>query len=195
MENVYQAPQSVVADETVVKAPFYIVSQAKFLLLYVATFGLYAIYWFYRHWSEHRHLTKAKIWPVPRSIFSIFFCHSLFRKFDETAAQGQQQTIYRAEPLATVFVLGQIGQTVFDRLSAKEIGDPWTLILSLVCFVLLSWAMFRAQRVANLACDDPGGGSNASLGVGNVIWLILGGLAWAFFGFGIYAVITDMPLE
>ena len=195
MENLYQAPQAALADEVVAKSRFYVVGQAKFLMLYVATFGLYGIYWFYRHWAEYRQHSGEKLWPVPRSIFAIFFAHSLFSKFDEAVDQGNWAERYQATPMATVFVLSQILQTVCDRLSANEIGMPFTLLASLAFLGLICWSLYRAQRVANHACGDPLGEGNASLGVANVIWMILGGLAWLMFAFGLWVILSGAPIE
>lgn len=77
--NLYEAPQSTLSDvESLEDKEFYVVSIKKFTILFMATFGFYSIYWFYRNWKMSKAKYRDDIWPVARGIFSIFFVHSLF---------------------------------------------------------------------------------------------------------------------
>jgi hypothetical protein len=64
------------------KMEFYAVSQKKFLIMYIGTLGLYSVYWFYKHWSLYKKSENEEMWPIMRSIFQIFFTHSLFSLFE-----------------------------------------------------------------------------------------------------------------
>ena len=81
--NLYAPPASEIRGESPAGAlqahTFYVVSIPKFCVLYVATFGVYGLYWFYMHWQRYRrgHGQHESIWPVPRALFSIFFTHAL----------------------------------------------------------------------------------------------------------------------
>ncbi|HWR95878.1 MAG TPA: hypothetical protein VN248_04015, partial [Arenimonas sp.] len=67
-------------DKAVVRAaPFYVVSLQKLVLLQVLTFGFYGILWFYWHFRRLKEYYRDDSWPVMRSIFAVFFTHTLFR--------------------------------------------------------------------------------------------------------------------
>ena len=44
---------------------FYVVSKTKFVVLFLATLGVYAVFWFYRNWRMYREHTGQKLWPTP----------------------------------------------------------------------------------------------------------------------------------
>lgn len=50
---------------------FYVVSTRKFAILFLATLGLYWIYWFYKNWDRYKDKwpyaseVGSTIWPVP----------------------------------------------------------------------------------------------------------------------------------
>lgn len=74
-DNPYKAPESDLELAVAgTEKQFYVVSIRKFTILFFMTLGLYTIYWFYSHWNEYKLYSGKKIWPAPRSIFSIFFC-------------------------------------------------------------------------------------------------------------------------
>ncbi|HET6900524.1 MAG TPA: DUF4339 domain-containing protein, partial [Vicinamibacteria bacterium] len=67
---------------------WFLVGEVKLALMVVATLGLYQLYWFYKQWDRVRDAGES-VAPVPRSIFSIVFCYSLFRRImDSTHAAG-----------------------------------------------------------------------------------------------------------
>lgn len=54
-EAVYQAPNSeLLADQEEQGKEFYIVSTAKFVVLFLSTLGWYGTYWFYRNWQAFK---------------------------------------------------------------------------------------------------------------------------------------------
>ena len=53
---------------------FHHIAPWKFLVMSVATFGLYEMYWCYRCWQYVERMGSRNIWPIARGIFcSIFF--------------------------------------------------------------------------------------------------------------------------
>ncbi len=75
-DEIYKPPESDLTSGLEQQAHrYFIVSRPKLAVLYLATLGLYLIYWFYGNWRNFRDATGQKLWPVPRSIFYILFTH------------------------------------------------------------------------------------------------------------------------
>ena len=174
------------SDEDVVFiAPtFYVVSRKKLAILYLATLGLYGIYWFYKNWSNYKNCSSDKfnvdrsIWPVARGIFSIFFTHALFREIKAYGRDKEALAEWNNEMLATQVVLFMIAANVLDRLSARSIGSPYTDIGSVLIVVPLLGLLLSAQHMINIACGDPDGKSNSRLTNANYVWIALGLIFW-----------------
>ena len=185
--NFYAPPQAQIADpvDAIKVAPFYIVSERKYLLLFFATLGMYSLYWFWRHWKLHKIDKNLKIWPAPRAVFQIFFAHSLNREIDFLLERNQQRFVWSPNALATVFVVFTIVSNIADRLSWRGIGSPYSDLVSLATLLPLGYCLFRTQRAANIACGDPDAVENRHLTAANYLWLTLGMLFWALILLGL----------
>ncbi|OZG71791.1 hypothetical protein BTA51_19375 [Hahella sp. CCB-MM4] len=194
--NVYEAPKTDLLTSEEKKSSnsqFYIVSIRKFLFLYIGTVGLYGFIWFYKNWAQYKRTNNLSIWPVPRSIFYIFFTHTLFRKVDETLGE-RSKALWSPQTLATGFVLAAIVGSICDRLSYNDVGSPITDLVSLALLPVSAWLLCKAQQVINVACNDPEGQSNSQFTVANIIWLIIGALFWVLIFLGLFMVfVGDQP--
>jgi hypothetical protein len=192
--NLYAPPESAIADlvDDADAPQFYVVAPTKFLLLYAATLGAYALYWFWRHWSLQKRRYKLDIWPIPRAIFLIFFAHSLNREIDFRLKRVDPRYRWSASANATVFVIFYIVNNLMDRLAAREIGSPITEILALLTLLPTAYALLQAQKAANAACGDPNGDRNRRLTAANYFWLVLGFVLWALTGIVLFMMITGM---
>lgn len=190
--DIYQAPEADLASEiAVVEREFYVVSGRKFLALMVATFGLYEFYWFYRHWKNYSVYHKEGMWPVMRTIFSIFFMHSLCSSIDASLKAVDKKYHWQPMLLATVYVVLTIGARVAERVSSfAEEFIPLEFI-SFAIFPVIVCCLYRIQVAANIACDDPKGGSNERFTPANFAWLTIGGLVWLLLIFGVYTIVTE----
>ena len=86
---------------------WFLVGEVKLAVMVVVTFGLYQLYWFYKQWDRVRD-AGDHVAPVPRAIFSVVFCYSLFRRImDSTHAVGVNA---RVPPwlLAVGFILASL---------------------------------------------------------------------------------------
>jgi hypothetical protein len=190
--NIYETPSSqLVEDCEVGLAPFYVVSPRKFLLLFVSTFGMYHIYWFYKNWAIYKSANGAKIWPVMRGLFSIFFAHSLFNLIDLKLKSAGKQFVGSYNFIATIYVLFSVTEKICDRLSLKSIGDPYTDIGSFIALPFIGWSLYKAQLSANIASDDVEGKENSQITPLNFLWIFLGLFLWALMAFGLYTLIID----
>lgn len=174
-------------DDVAFIAPtFYVVSRKKLAILYLATFGLYGVYWFYKNWSNYKNCSSDKfnvdrsIWPVARGIFSIFFTHALFREIKAYGRDKEALAEWNNESLATQLVLFMIAANVLDRLSARSIGSPYTDVASLLIVAPLLGLLLSAQHMINVGCGDPDGASNSRLTNANYVWIALGLVFWVF---------------
>lgn len=189
----YAPPAAVVADVPLPAAaarPFFVVAPWKFALLFGMTVGLYQYYWSYMHWARFRRHTGTPMWPVARAVFSIFFAHSLNGEIDHRL---RLRPGFRWSPgaLATLYVVSTLGAAVADRLSAHEVGAPYTSLAGLVLLLPIGYSMARTQQAANAACDDPGGRANARLGWANWIWIALGAVLWGVILIGFGVILTE----
>lgn len=163
---------------------FYVVSKRKFTILFLATLGLYYLYWFYKNWSRYQdqapYASEAKntIWPFPRAMFAVFFVHSLFRKIREYGIDKPQVDAWANGTHAGLVVLLLLVSNALDRLASKGIGSPWTDLLSLLILAPMLFAFLNAQEIINVACDDPAGAGNATLSVANYVWIVIGVIFW-----------------
>lgn len=157
---------------------FYVVSIKKFTILFLATLGLYSIYWFYKNWSLYRTHTNENIWPIPRSIFAIFFIHSLFRHIHEQIVSTQKSIPFDPKSNANALVLLTIVSNILGRAAATSNASLGIDILSLAMLMPLLSLYLKAQTAINLACDDTNGASNSELTTSNYIWIAIGAILW-----------------
>jgi hypothetical protein len=188
-DNPYATPTASLDDTPgeAAATPFYVVGTMKFLVLYVATMGVYSVYWFYRNWRNFKEDTKQDIWPIPRAIFSVFFVHALFRSVDERLRAHGKDFPWSPGSLATLLVILMIVSNVLDRVASKIETVGVLDVASLLLLLPIAFVMLRAQGAINLACDDAEGASNNRLTGLNFLWLALGAIVWALVAIGLVA--------
>jgi hypothetical protein len=63
---------------------FFPVSVSKFIIMSIATFGWYEMYWLYKNWKFYAAARHMPIRPVFRSwFFGVFYVHALFREMKQ----------------------------------------------------------------------------------------------------------------
>lgn len=182
--NVYAPPQAELtpaASAQLVSAalpPFYVVSTTKVTLLSIATFGLYSLYWFWRHWRLHKLDRNLDIWPVPRAIFAIFFAHSLNQEIDQRLRRSGIRYTWSPGTWAMMYVFSTIAARVTSRFLESTLPPGLNLLVIALLLTGITLPLVNAQRAANLACDDPDATLNSRFTIANWAWLALGGLWW-----------------
>ncbi|MFQ5570486.1 MAG: hypothetical protein ACE5G0_12465 [Rhodothermales bacterium] len=146
--------------------PYFSITNTKFVLLTLATFGLYEIWWFYLQWRQVRKITGARIKPVGRAIFSPLFCYQLFREVNVSLEEHELSVRYSAGWLTVVY----IGLLVMQRLP-----DPYWLISMLTLLPLLAVQGDISRLHAHL---QPNFDQNGRFGIGSVLLVIIGGGFW-----------------
>jgi hypothetical protein len=153
-------------------AAYFLFSPAWTVFLATVTVGFFQIYWGYRQWDAVKS-TGRKVSSVGRAIFLIFSVHALFRhiqgsRIDAGLSGGRTQG-----GLATVFVLLTIGVNIAARSDA---------VIALIFFFALSFGcglvLVAAQKDINELAEKTGTFINRGLGVGGIVMVILGSLAF-----------------
>lgn len=182
-DNIYAAPEAQLESNhpESTENHFYVVSDKKFLVLFMSTLGFYTVYWFYKNWKLHKESSGEDVWPIPRALFAIFFVHALFRRVYYRLEAAHRDFQWKHADLATILVVSMLIQRVCDRLAMKEIGSPYTDTISILFLFLMAPVFLRAQKMINLSCNDPLGESNSKFSAANYIWIVLGLLFWVMF--------------
>ncbi|MDI9238113.1 hypothetical protein QLQ15_04220 [Lysobacter sp. LF1] len=178
-ENLYAPPAAAVADaadEAATGTEFFVVGTTKLVLLYLATFGLYPVFWFYMHWARYKRFRRQDMWPAARALFAIFFTHELAGEIDERLHRSGIRYAWSPSLTATAFVVLTIVSTIASRVpeGVSRIAD----LLPVILLAPIAWTMVNMQRAANAACGQPDGASNRRLTWANWLWLVAGGFLW-----------------
>jgi len=195
-DNLYKTPESALEFEKAGGGPqFYVVSTFKFSVLYFSTLGLYILYWFYKNWALYKNVTGEKMWPVARAIFSIFFAHALFVGVDDALKNKGNSYSWDPRLFASGYILLSIVNYVMDRLSAKDIGSPYTDIASLAVLPILYFTLLTPQKAINMSQNDPTGSDNNRITAANFGWIFIGVLLWILGIIGLLDTLGYLNLE
>lgn len=155
-----------------------VVSMSKFSILYFATMGWYALFWFYQCWSAVRDARQKRMFPILRSLFAVFFVHELFRYL---RSKEDPNNLYPWNPNKNAWlfiIVGFLGVAL--TFAATEVGLG--AIAHLMIFVVLLFAQFyvlyRVQLVINRINNDPFGKTNVKLTFENNLWIAFGFYLW-----------------
>jgi hypothetical protein len=180
-ENPYAPPASAVAEPlTDVEAgnEFFVTGATKMVLLNVATFGLYELFWFYMHWARIRRARHQECWPAARAVFAIFYTHKLVGEIDRRLRHDGKRHAWSPVATATTYVVVSIVSYIASNM--PEGVSMAANFLPLVLMVPSTWCLVNIQRAANVACGRPDGGDNTGFTWANWTWLAVGGAVWLF---------------
>ncbi|MFT5063328.1 MAG: hypothetical protein ACI91G_000695 [Gammaproteobacteria bacterium] len=193
-DNIYAAPEAGVSDTNKETAPppaqFYVVSQRKFLTLYIATFGLYAIYWHYKNWAYQKAALNLDIWPVARGLFNVFFVHALFSTAGDRVFGGGKVWTWNSSRLATGWVALWLTDRILNSLAQSGAISAAASMLGVIAMPLMAYIAYQAQCAFNTAENDPYGERNSQFSSVNRVWIALGLLLWTLSAVGAYATLT-----
>lgn len=188
-DNLYAPPTATIVDPQLEAAnrptPFYVVSTTKVLVVSLATFGMYTLYWFWRHWKLHKIDGKLDIWPVPRALFSVFFAHTLNSEIDHRITRNGERHRWSPAAWATLYVVAVIASRIANRLPETVVSVEVAVLASMAAVFAITASLFHAQRAANIACGDPQALSNRRFTAANWVWIVLGSLFWLLMGAGL----------
>ena len=153
-DNIEKSSENAGADQP----EFFPVSEGKLITLYILSFGLCGIYWFYKNWKLQQPKIDKKILPVMRAIFSIFFTHSLFNRINKSAEHLEEKHKFNANLLATLFVAAIIIGNILDRVTMntgilEALSSNTIIITSLIIFMISVYPMAVVQATVNSQPD------------------------------------------
>ncbi|TBU88309.1 MFS transporter permease [Phytopseudomonas dryadis] len=178
MDNLYRTPSAdLLVNERPAATTFFVTSTAKLYLMFFLTLGLYSIYWFYKQWDTQRvAMRPKKISPAARSLFNIFFVHSLCARIrEQLQARGLDEWKYGL--VAWLYILTILGSNALSRVDG-QVGEMLELMLLAASVILPAWPLAVIQEKANQASGDPQGASNARLSLQNLLCATPGALLW-----------------
>lgn len=109
----------------------------KFVVLFVATLGIYGLVWFYRNWRYIRTNEGTTIWPWARALFSPFWYYPMLKRID-VQRKGLLAVVY--------FVLSLPGFARSDPVASTSLN---VLFFTLFIAVLSLFTLMPAVRAIN----------------------------------------------
>lgn len=180
-----------VAAAMPLELPYYL-SLPRIFFMTALTFGFYLFYWFYLTWQQYRDYTGREAYPVWHALTLLVPLYSLFRAYAHACAYrdlmrdaGIPGSIkaWLAVVLALIPKILALGALIAsfrsevltqDRAADIALIDAGTTILVIALLVHLqsniNWYWYNRTN---------GRVSSARIGVGEVIFAILGILTWA----------------
>jgi hypothetical protein len=179
-ENFYEAPkaQLIEFEYDGQEVFFFPISLKKLTILFISTFSVYTVYWFYKNWKMLEPTMDKKIHPLLRAIFDVFFTHSLFSRIETAAVAKNISMKWSAGVLATIYVVFTfISAIVKHFFSSSELYNLVNLLTILFLFIIL-WPLYSIQKIVNQINGDPDGKLNCSFSGYNYVFIIGGSLLW-----------------
>ena len=144
-----------------------LVTITQYMLLSIATFGLYTVWWLYKEWRFFRDKEYLDVYPAVRALFSVFFIYSLAKRIlDYAQSLGYSKTY---DPLLILFVF------IFCNIAAL-FPDPYSVI-SIVCYFVLI-PVIKASNFAKLQDSSFNSEYQSSFSGKQLVLFIAGGIIW-----------------
>ena len=176
--NPYAPPKAAVADIAPAVAAaepiFFPVSRTKLIVLLILTLTMYQLVWFYKNWALVRRRGES-VWPLPRTLFGVLFCYSLFERVRVRGAPLGVRL--DAGLLAAGFILFSVVGNLIDRFagiadSVAASGIGALLLYVAVFFLVPVQSAINTINRAEVPDHDP----NDRFTALNWVWIVLGGL-------------------
>lgn len=176
IENPYAPPQADLgALSSASQTTFFVVAPRKLVLMVLLSQGMYSFYWLYKHWACYRQATGAKVLPLVRAFFSVFFFYSLVMKISQKLALDGVS--YRWWPRS--LALGLIICAFLPYTYIWFVTSLTTLKLSICLMILQVSLAAQVQGAVNQVEGDPNGKANIRLTWANGIWIMIGLGLWS----------------
>ena len=171
---------------------FFTVSENKLLNMYVLSFGLYGIYWFYQNWKLQQRFMDKKIYPVWRSLFAIIFIYPLFRRIQAHAGDIARQEGFNPGFLASLYIATFVLDTLADMINTNTtllqgVSNAMLTVFSLAMFFISAYPLMKAQAVINRINGDILGFQNNSYSLSSYLVIAFGLFVWMMFALGFLA--------
>lgn len=157
-------------------SPFYILSLKKYWILNILTLGSFHAVWFFMQWLRQNQSGQQKVSPFWRTVFSIFFYHSLVENIKEQTEVDEIKNSWEGKVLATTTVILVIISSILDKVSNEITKNG----ISTLLVDIISWALFfvvlllcsQIQSKINIGFNDIKGRTNDKITLRNCLWLV-----------------------
>lgn len=125
-------------EKDIVDIEYFSIPIGRLVLLSILTLGIYDIFWFAKNWEAIRKAEQRKISPVGRAIFTVFYCHDLFKKVLKSAKKHGYSDSYSPGMLATVYIILLLVGNGLSRIENTTLGlDVLWLLIAISSFIPL----------------------------------------------------------
>ncbi|RLU01342.1 MAG: DUF3857 domain-containing protein [Ketobacter sp.] len=122
------------------EAYFYPVQPGKFIGMWVITFGLYPMYWFYRNFHYIRQQQQSSIMPLPRAFFYSFWYYNLWQYLKKDNAARHAESHLPNQAIAIVLALAFLGAVILMNESRWWMAG--LLLSAFICMPLANYIQF-----------------------------------------------------
>lgn len=151
------------------RSTFFYVSVKKLAIMSAVTFGLYALFWFYKNWSYVNDHGNRKIMPLVRSIFSPITFYDLIKEICKAgAAQG-----IPCKLSAVWLSIAYLSLVLMDRGAGAGRKDDLFFIGLIGFFSFVP--LLSVQRYINTLNTESPTPINEKFTVANWIFIVIGG--------------------
>ncbi len=85
------------------EALYYPVSPVKLIGMWLLSFGIYSVYWFYKNWFYVKSRDGSSIMPTARGIFNSFWYYPLYAELKKDNSQRFDKTHLPGKPFAVLY--------------------------------------------------------------------------------------------
>lgn len=144
-----------------------LITTTQYILLSIATFGLYAIWWIYKEWRFFRDKECLDIYPAVRALLLVLFIHSLSTRILDYAKSFGYTKSYNPTVILCLMV--------FFNLTVR-LPDPLFMISFVWILVLVP--VIKASNFGKLQDSSFNSEYQSSFSGKQFILLIAGGIFW-----------------
>ena len=175
--------------ETMPNIDFFTRSTPLFILLFLASGGIYGTYWLYKNWQAVRNAADVKFSPLWRTLLSIVYLWPLFKIMTVLAKSHGFKPRYSGGVLAAGYILTAFVGAAYELSIKNSRTEAISIQIVTSCFYALFLVM--AQQTAALALSKR---SNATpkarpISYAEILFVVIG-LAFLVVSFTDYKPVT-----
>jgi hypothetical protein len=154
---------------------FLSISAGRLILMSIATFGIYRMYWMYRNWRYLKDRQVLECRPFWRALFGVFFVFSLFKLIRAARVPGAREVAsFSAGGLATGFIV----LCVLERVMSRSDNSGVTVLATLLSFASVLFIVPVQNYVNRLHDEMSPKPEPYPFSTGHIVCVVLGVLVW-----------------
>lgn len=160
---------------------FFTISTFKFIVMLVATLGLYKLYWSYKNWVFIKHKTGRDILPFWRVVFGIFWVYSFLKYIKLFSLKARLQIKINPWFWAALLIILSLSGKLLSKMFPFSVYE---LITSSLYFLII----IRFNNIALKINQKliPNFQNNTKFSLSNYIAIGIGGIIWLLIIYGLF---------